>query len=106
MLKWNGYRLSSFSIFNNLNYPVSKIKLLFIVYDESGVPTDYKFCTIFKYNEDVVLPGLAKKFSTSDKEDNEVHSLAKLETCFDAEKINTRKCKEEVRVLDYYVVKE
>ena len=105
-IRWFGSSLGSFSVLNNLNYPVNKIKLLFIVYDESETPSDYKFCTIFKYNEDVILPGLAKTFDPmTDREDNEVHSLEKLSLTSTSD--GNHICqKYEVRVLDYSIIKE
>jgi len=55
--------LQSFSIRNNLSYPVKNIKLLFIVYNKQGVPTDSHEETFRRY--DVIRPGLAyrKKIS-------------------------------------------
>jgi S1-C subfamily serine protease len=49
--------LKQFSIFNNLDYPITDIQLFFILYDRSKIPVDYEFWTI----RETVLPHLAKR---------------------------------------------
>lgn len=51
--------LQSFSIRNNLSFPVKKVRLLFIVYNIKGIPTDSRertFCSDFS---DAIKPHLA-----------------------------------------------
>jgi hypothetical protein len=45
--------LESFSIRNNLSFPVEKIKLLFIVYNKQGIPTDSHEDTFCEYTNPI-----------------------------------------------------
>ena len=49
--------LQSFSIRNNLSYPIKKVKLLFIVYNKQGIPTDSHEEIFCRY--DPIKPHLA-----------------------------------------------
>ncbi len=51
--------LQSFSIRNNLSYPVFNIKVLFIVYNDKGIPTDSHEETYCRYSSDAIRPHLA-----------------------------------------------
>ena len=51
--------LESFSIRNNLSYPVKNIQLLFIVYNKQGIPTDSHEETYCRYSSDAIRPHLA-----------------------------------------------
>ncbi len=54
--------ISEFSILNGLSYPVSNIRIMFIVYDKTGTPVDYDNVEILPEDEGTIIPGLAKTF--------------------------------------------
>lgn len=77
--------LEELSILNTLNYPISGIKLFFIIYDRKGVPVDYGGLEILPYGSGKILPKLAKTFNPSLNLDKKIGY----------------KC--EVRILDFYI---
>lgn len=54
--------ISQFSILNSLSYPVSNIRIMFIVYDKAGTPVDYDNVEILPEGKGTIMPGLAKTF--------------------------------------------
>jgi len=57
-----GNHLEELSILNKLSYPISNIKIFFIMYDKSGTPVDYNLLTILPSGAEYIMPGLAKTF--------------------------------------------
>lgn len=84
-------RLQSFSIKNNLSFPVKSIKLLFIVYNKQGIPTDSYEEDYLKYYGDPIRPHLAHRVKIS-------AWGASVESIKESERW-------EIRVLDFEIVK-
>lgn len=67
-IKWgiefidDGFGISEISIYNKLNVRVSNIKMIFILYDNGGIPIDYDTLTLLPDNEIGIEPGLAQIF--------------------------------------------
>lgn len=83
--------IESFSFKNNLPYPISKIRVLFIVSDKAGEPLDYEE-SVFCYS-DTIKPYLAKTVYTRN-----LYSRAYYKRNSD-EKI-------EIRLLDFQIIDE
>jgi hypothetical protein len=59
--------LTELTILNNLNYPISNIKIFFIMYDNTGTPVDYNAIEILPKGSGTILPGLAKSFGSPNR---------------------------------------
>lgn len=55
--------LNELSILNNLDYPISNIKLFFILYDRTATPVDYGGIEILPNGNETIMPRLAKTFT-------------------------------------------
>lgn len=83
--------LQSFSIRNNLSFPIKNIKVLFIVYNNKGIPTDSYEDDYIIYSGDPIRPHLAQRIKT----DNWGAPICDIK--------ETEKW--EIRILDFKIVK-
>lgn len=83
--------IESFSLKNNLPYPISKIRVLFVVSDKSGEPLDYEEYT-FCYSE-TIKPYLAKTVYTRNLYSRAYYKRNSYE-------------KIEIRLLDFQIIDE
>lgn len=86
------------TIYNGLSYPISNITIGIIIYDRSGMPSDYDVFTLLQYGKETILPGLGKTFCDANGECEGVRKIGFLT------KVDKKlRYRYEIRLLDFKI---